>query len=60
MRSLYLHNRRRSSKRKQNFEVEFVNDDQEKENLEDIMKREFVRYVNEQKGFTFLTIKSKK
>ncbi|QJT70473.1 hypothetical protein [Microcystis phage MaeS] len=51
--------RRKRSVKKMEFEVEFVNDEKEKEDLQDIMKREFVRFVNEQKGFTYLTIKKK-
>ncbi|MEC1155023.1 hypothetical protein [Cytobacillus horneckiae] len=38
------------------YVVEFINDDLPKENLEDILLREFVRFANEKKGFTFLTL----
>lgn len=49
------HQRKAGQKKKQQFEIEFINDEKPKEELQDIMTREFIRFVNEQKGFTFLT-----
>ncbi|MEX3711221.1 hypothetical protein ABFV99_02330 [Cytobacillus horneckiae] len=49
-------------KRRKHIEyvVEFINDDLPKESLQDILQREFVRFANEKKGFTFLTLKKVK
>lgn len=41
-----------------NFTHEFVGEGQEE--LIEIFKRQFVRYVNEEKGFSYLTLKVKK
>jgi hypothetical protein len=41
--------------KKQKFSHEFVGKGEEE--LEDIFKRQFVRFVNEQKGYSYLTLK---
>jgi hypothetical protein len=41
--------------KKQKFSHKFVGEGEEE--LEEIFKRQFVRYVNDQKGYSYLTLK---
>lgn len=46
------------SKRKTQFEeCEFVGKGEE--DIRDILKRQFVRYINEEKGFSYLSLETK-